>query len=341
MVSTIATRTSSRTSTRAATTITPSAATSVLASPATAQAWRASWLLGITGWGWWGSRPRATIYGFNLLAVPTDQNVADAAARELATTAVSSNSWGYTRLGLKPATRLWELAVEQAITNGYGGKGVFLVRAAGNDAEYAQDVNFSELRNYYGMTTVCAVTDQGVRASYSERGASLWICAPSGDEDRDRPGIATTINDNRYRDDAEGTSSATPMVAGVAALLRAANPSLSWRDVKLILAASARTNDADHQGWEQGARKYGSDTERYWYNHDYGFGVLDAAAALDLADGWHKRPRAPAGNPRVDRLPGHHPRRRHRGHEHDHVWFRGRLHRVRRDRHGVRRRELP
>ena len=103
-----------------------------------------------------GVAPRATIYGFNLLAVPTDKNVADSAARELATTAVSTNSWGYTRLGLKAATRLWELAVEQAITDGYGGKGVFIVRAAGNGAESGQNVNFSELRNFYGVTAVRA-----------------------------------------------------------------------------------------------------------------------------------------------------------------------------------------
>ena len=40
-----------------------------------------------------------------------------------------------------------------------------------------------------------------------------------------------------------GTSAATPIVSGVAALMRQANPNLTWRDLKLILAASARKND--------------------------------------------------------------------------------------------------
>ena len=55
-----------------------------------------------------------------------------------------------------------------------------------------------------------------------------------------------------------GTSAATPIVSGVAALLRQANPGLTWRDLKLILAASARKNDAANSGWEGGARKYGA-----------------------------------------------------------------------------------
>ena len=41
-----------------------------------------------------------------------------------------------------------------------------------------------------------------------------------------------------------GTSSSTPMVAGVAALMLQANPNLSWRDVRVILAKTARQNDS-------------------------------------------------------------------------------------------------
>ena len=74
----------------------------------------------------------------------------------------------------------------------------------------------------------------------------------------------------------------------MAALLRQANSDLTWRDLKLILAASARKNDAANSGWEEGARKYGedSDTDRYHFNHEYGFGMVDAKAAVDLAKGW-------------------------------------------------------
>ena len=70
--------------------------------------------------------------------------------------------------------------------------------------------------------------------------------------------------------------------------MRQANPNLTWRDLKLILAASARKNDPTNTGWEDGARKYGSTSAADWYhfNHEYGFGVVDAKAAVDTAKGW-------------------------------------------------------
>ena len=84
------------------------------------------------------------------------------------------------------------------------------------------------------------------------------------------------------------------MVSGVAALMRSANKDLTWRDLKLIIAASARKNDVHNLGWEEGARKYGSDsdsdTDRYHFNHEYGFGVVDAASAVDLAGDWNNVP---------------------------------------------------
>ena len=134
------------------------------------------------------------------------------------------------------------------------------------------------------------MNDQGQRSVYSEEGANLWVCAPSNDSTRDRHGITTTDNDDFYRNSFGGTSAATPIVSGVVALIRKANSALTWRDAKLILAASARQNDPDNTGWEDGALQYGSDTARYHFNHEYGFGVVDAKAAVDLADGWTNVP---------------------------------------------------
>ena len=160
--------------------------------------------------------------------------------------------------------------------------------AAGNGAQkdYA---NLSEYLNHYTGTTVCAVNYRDIRSAYSELGPNLWVCAPSGDKSRSLPGITTTKSGDTHREDFGGTSAAAPIVSGVAALVRAANADLTWRDVKLILAGSARKKDADTSGWEQGALEYGSTTERYWFNHEYGFGVVDAAAAVTLTDGWTKR----------------------------------------------------
>ena len=240
-----------------------------------------------------GVAPKATVYGYNWLAGDRQQfediNRADAMSRNRIVTAVSNNSWGSPDgpwLGY--ANQLWKSAVDSGIREGYDGKGVFYVFAAGNGGR-GDDSNLDELVNYHAVTAVCAVNDQGTRSVYSEKGANLWVCAPSsGDSDQGHRGIVTTENSDRYRNDFTGTSAATPIVSGVAALLRDANPDLSWRDLKLILAASARKNDAANPGWAEGARKYGSGSaaDRYHFNHEYGFGVVDGKAAVDLARGW-------------------------------------------------------
>ena len=201
--------------------------------------------------------------------------------------AVSNNSWGAANgPELAMAHQHWEAAVKTGVTTGYGGKGVLYVFAAGNDAALGGNANLDEFKNHFHVTTVCATNDLGQRSSYSNLGANLWVCAPSGDRAQNHPEIVTTENYSTYVDDFSGTSAAAPVVSGVAALVRAANTSLTWRDVKLILAASARKNDASNTGWEQGALKYRSSTEHYWFNHEYGFGVVNASSAVTMAKTW-------------------------------------------------------
>ena len=167
-----------------------------------------------------------------------------------------------------------------------GGKGVVYVWAAGNGAQIGDYSNLDGLTNFYPVVAVCAVDNRGERSSYSESGANLWVCGPSSSA---RAGIATTTDFNVYTRTFGGTSAAAPIVSGVAALVRAANSNLTWRDVKLILAASARKNDPTDTGWEEGASKYRA-TGKYDFNHQYGFGVVDAKAAVDLADNWTNLP---------------------------------------------------
>ena len=241
-----------------------------------------------------GVAPRATVYGYNYLAgLTTIFHRADAMARNRAVTAVSNNSWGPTDgPGLSLTDSIWEQTIATSLRTGYGGKGVFYAFAAGNGHELGDDSNLDGLANYYGVTAVCAVNDHDTRSGFSEMGANLWICAPSNDLTDLHQGILTTENNDRYFEEFGGTSAATPIVSGVAALLRDANPDLTWRDLKLILAATARKNDPGNAGWEDGARKYGtaSSSDRYHFNHEYGFGMVDAGAAVDLAKRWITAP---------------------------------------------------
>ena len=240
-----------------------------------------------------GIAPRAQIYGYNIIDAYNPTHAADAMTRGMETTAISNNSWSVTEgPGYAAAPSGWERAVVRGVTEGYGGKGVLYVRSGGNDAVLGANSNLSGFRNHYTATTACAVTDHGVRSHYSEKGANLWVCAPSGASYLPAA-ITTTANYGHYRNNYGGTSSTAAIVSGVAALLRGAYPDLTWRDVKLILAGSARKNDSTNAGWEEGALEYGSTTQKYHFNHEYGFGVVDAKAAMGLAAGWTSLPPLP------------------------------------------------
>ena len=244
-----------------------------------------------------GVAPRATVYGYNILTPggTTGLNIVDAMVRNGVQTAVSNNSWGPSDgPGPSPTFSFWRQAVHAGITEGYGGKGTFYAFAGGNGHLVGDDSNLDEFANSHAVTAVCSVHSEGRRAGYSEMGANLWVCAPSND----RPGrlggargILTTENSDRYYQDFGGTSAATPLVAGVAALTRSANADLTWRDIKVILAASASKNDTASSGWQDGAAMHPvSSSDRYHFNHEYGFGVVNAEGAVGLAKRWTNLP---------------------------------------------------
>ena len=58
-----------------------------------------------------------------------------------------------------------------------------------------------------------------------------------------------------------------------------ANPNLTYRDVQHIIANTARVNDANDNGWQVNGA--GHDV-----SHKYGFGVIDAGAAVNMAETW-------------------------------------------------------
>ena len=235
-----------------------------------------------------GVAPRASIYSYNLLARdPTTEQILEAMTLNLNVIAVSNNHWGRDDYGLpQPAAPGWETAIRTGVTQGFGGLGISYVTAGGSGAEQTDDSNLDGYANHYGVIAVCAVDYGDTRPAYSEEGANLWVCAPSSGGDN-APQITTTAAGGRYTNEFGGTAAAAPIVSGVVALMRSAKMDLTWRDVKLILAASARRNDPANSGWHAGALVYGSTNgERYMFNHEYGFGVVDAKAAVDLALAW-------------------------------------------------------
>lgn len=254
----------------------------------------------LNGLGGSGAAPRANLVGYNLLQSQTTSSEADALTRGSPNVHIYSNSWGPPdgngTLDAPAAT--WRTAVDSGLANGRSGLGAIYTWAAGNGAP-TDNSNYDGYANYRGVIAVAAVNDHGRQSSYSESGANLWVSAPGG-EYCDTHAITTTDRTGAvglnppdptygYKDYAytnytkcmNGTSAAAPSAAGVIALILQAKPTLGWRDVRLILAQSARKNDSADPGWSTTS---GSPT--YNFNHKYGFGMIDAAAAVALASGW-------------------------------------------------------
>ena len=119
----------------------------------------------------------------------------------------------------------------------------------------------------------------------------------------------SNLNSNcEYTSTFNGTSSAAPVVSGVVALMLEANQNLSWRDVKHILAQTARQVDsnaaaldvpaivcADSDCSSSEASSSISLTARdawitnatgYSYHNWYGFGAVNAGAAVAMAQNY-------------------------------------------------------
>jgi subtilisin-like proprotein convertase family protein len=83
----------------------------------------------------------------------------------------------------------------------------------------------------------------------------------------------------------QSISFVTPIVSGVVALMLEANPGLGWRDIQQILALIARkVNDPNTDTVYNSAGNWNGGGMHT--SHDYGFGDVDARAAVRLAESW-------------------------------------------------------
>lgn len=208
------------------------------------------------------------------------------------------------------------------------GLGALYVKSAGNGFNSCLSIEH-ELRAEIGcrsstgdstnnlpyLIVVAGFNADGVKASYSSQGANVWIAAPAGQYGASEPAIITTDQQGtdrgydvlsprglgadpnanalgNYISTFNGTSAAAPMVSGSVAVLLSENPDLTWRDVKHILAATARPIDVEipalriafgggsphtfRQGWTV-------NSAGYWYHNWYGFGAVELDVAIDMA----------------------------------------------------------
>ena len=247
---------------------------------------------GNNGIGVSGVAPEVSFVSRHAVGSGKTQTVAEAFLRDKEQVAISNNSWSNPSRGrFDPKNKVFRTAIEDGVTNGYGGKGIFYTFAGGNNHKYGSNSGYHSLGRYYSVATICAVNKNGERSSYSDKGANLWVCAPSGLTTTDIVGIGGYDSaGGDYVHNIVGTSAAAPIVSGVAALMRSINPELGWRDIRLILAVTAQKNDSPNPGWFQGVASYDDSNysgSLYQHNHEYGFGLVNAEAAVLKSQSWN------------------------------------------------------
>lgn len=154
-------------------------------------------------------------------------------------------------------------AIEHAIS-----KGVVVVAASGNTGDLSREESLNAVHYpaaYPGVISVAATTPDGSRSTFSSVHNYNDVAAPGVDiNSADISGGRSQVN---------GTSSATALTAGVAALMLSKYPDLAPRQVEQTLKKTASNAGQGH-------------------NPLAGYGTIDAEAALKAAG--KLRPESPA-----------------------------------------------
>jgi subtilisin-like proprotein convertase family protein len=224
--------------------------------------------------------------------IGTSMQALEAAMKTQGSYDIVNHSWGWGKAflidGNSSTYKGFVSTLEMAADTGRGGLGTSMVVAAGNYRASGIDANASNFTNDRHVIAVTALTSEGAVTDYASGGASVLVAGLS--RGGALGGITTTdlagsdgYSSGDFTLDFGGTSAATPGVSGVIALMLEANAQLGWRDIKDILAISAQktaavamtSNGADN--WNGGGMTF---------SNDAGFGIVDARAAVRLAETW-------------------------------------------------------
>ncbi|VDD75397.1 unnamed protein product [Mesocestoides corti] len=214
---------------------------------------------------------------------------------------VYSASWGPEDDGrtVDGPGKLARMAFRNGILKGRGGLGSIFVWASGNGGKYDDNCNCDGYTNSIYTLGVSSASEHGTIPWYAETCSStLAVTYSSGgqgekgvrvrtrgnqkqvdpSEVRLKAEVTTDLN-HTCTDSHSGTSASAPLAAGICALTLSANPRLTWRDLQYIVIYSARPDGLYTNDWRvNGVGRRVS--------HAFGYGLMDAAAMVDLALNW-------------------------------------------------------
>ena len=154
--------------------------------------------------------------------------------------------------------------------------------------EYGLDQSYFEspLNSVSTQPAIVTTSLTGCKNDLSPKGKPIYV------NDLDSHGESPFAKDCQCTATFNGTSAAAPNATGVVALMLEANPNLGYRDIKHILATTAKRIHPSQepviqrsglpfpitleQGWVQ-------NSAGNWFSNWYGFGAINAGAAVNMA----------------------------------------------------------
>lgn len=216
---------------------------------------------------------------------------------------ISSHSWGLSFVPQSKWAETFHSTGRHMAEFGRDGRGIVTMFAAGNSRIDGLSANLDPTDSAPWVIVVAASAQNGDIAEYSTPGAPVLISSPGSGFTQAIPrSMVTTDRQGEagyntapgeagdYEMGFNGTSAATPVAAGVLALMLEANSRLGYRDVQEILAYSAARATFLERDVDQafnGARDWNGGA--LLGSHDFGYGNIDAHAAVRLAETWTKQ----------------------------------------------------
>lgn len=235
--------------------------------------------------------------GCSFMPIRTSGWISDQAIKNLFQYAIDNRadviscSWSAAAWNFPLSTKITGIIHKAATEGRRNNKGCVILFAAGNENR-PLDGNKDGVMSHQGFAlhtdvmAVAASNSLDEKSDYSNYGPEIAICAPSSGSPgkrivtTDRRGnVGYSISDYTYS--FGGTSSSTPLAAGLAGLILSVDPDLSSAEVRQVMMDTADKIDQENGNYRDG------------YSEWYGHGRINAFRALQMVVGDDPQNRLP------------------------------------------------